>query len=37
MRFHFYEIENGEPNFNPNYALEIVMKLSNAIKTRVSG
>jgi hypothetical protein len=24
-------------NFNPDYALEIVMKLSNAIKTRVSG
>jgi hypothetical protein len=22
---------------NPDYALEIVMKLSNAIKTRVSG
>jgi hypothetical protein len=28
---------NLKQRFNPDYALENVMKLSNAIKTRVSG
>jgi hypothetical protein len=33
----FFQKVNAVFAFNPDYALEIVMKLSNAIKTRVSG